>query len=480
VSAYALSHLSDPVLLRALATLVAQDRATTAALLAHLAEVDARRLYLPAAYPSLFAYCVGELRMSEDTAYKRIRAARTARQFPAIFGAMAEGRLHLAGIVLLAPYLTPENANGLLAAATHRTKAEIERLLAERFPRPDLPEQVRQLAPGPVESRGLGEFQLVPEPVESREPGELRLSPGTVESRELGGLQLAPGPVESHGASSAPGRIEAPAPPSRLAPLAPERYAVQFTIGQAAHDDLRYAQALLGHQLPSGDIGTVFERALRSLVGELERRKFAATTRPRPKPSRTPANPRHIPSSVKRTVWERDGGQCTFVSAAGQRCAARSRLEYDHVEPVARGGRSTVAGLRLRCRAHNQYAAECAFGTGFMDRKREAASAAAAARARAAAEQDAAASRAETEAARAAARAESAAAREAAALRAQAAAEVIPWLRQLGFRADEARRAAARCEDIPNAPLEQRVKVALSCFAKPPRGRTAAFVPAAT
>ena len=69
-------------------------------------------------------------------------------------------------------------------------------------------------------------------------------------------------------------------------------------------------------------------------------------------------------------------------------------------------------------------------------------------------------------------------ARDAAAERAKAAAEVIPWLRRLGFRADEARRAAAACESLPGAPLEERVRVALSCFAKPPHGRTARILPA--
>ena len=92
---YSLSHLSDRALLRDLAALVAHDRATTAALLAHIAEVDSRQLYLPAAYPSMYAYCVHELRLSEEAAFKRIHAARTARRFPAIFGALAEGRLHL-------------------------------------------------------------------------------------------------------------------------------------------------------------------------------------------------------------------------------------------------------------------------------------------------------------------------------------------------------------------------------------------------
>jgi hypothetical protein len=91
VTNYGLSHLSNGTLLRDLQALVTRDRAITAALLAHLAEADARKLYLPAGCASMFAYCVQELRLSEDAAYKRIQAARAARQFPALFIAVAEG-----------------------------------------------------------------------------------------------------------------------------------------------------------------------------------------------------------------------------------------------------------------------------------------------------------------------------------------------------------------------------------------------------
>jgi hypothetical protein len=76
VKRYSLSHLSDESLLRGLIALVAQDRATTADLLAHIAEVDERKLYLPAGYPSMYLYCVDALHMSEQTAYKRIFVAR--------------------------------------------------------------------------------------------------------------------------------------------------------------------------------------------------------------------------------------------------------------------------------------------------------------------------------------------------------------------------------------------------------------------
>jgi 5-methylcytosine-specific restriction endonuclease McrA len=140
-------------------------------------------------------------------------------------------------------------------------------------------------------------------------------------------------------------------------------------LGQETHDKLRHAQALLGHAVPSGELSQVIDRALDALIQTLERRKFAATSRTRPR--RSSANGRYVPAEIRRAVWQRDGGQCTFVSDKGHRCEARERLEFDHVDPVARGGRSTVKGMRLRCRAHNQYEAERTFGAGFMQRKRD-------------------------------------------------------------------------------------------------------------
>jgi len=400
--AYSLSHLSDPELLKGLTSLVAQDRATTATLLAHIAEFDARRLYLPAAHPSTYSYCVHELHLSEDAAYKRIRAARAARQFPVIFEALADGRLHLSAVSLLASYLTSENAEGLLAEAAHRSKSEVEELLARRFPR----------------SETMGLVEALP------------ASPFRADD------QLAPGPVNPETPQLAPAQV---GPRSTLAPVAAERFRLDVTLGRCSREKLRYIQDLLGHELPSGDLAQVVDQAFDALIEKLEKRKFAATRRPRPG-QRPSANPRHVPAQVKRAVWERDGGQCTFVSEAGRRCPARKLLEFDHVEEVARGGRASVAGIRLRCRAHNQYGAECTFGAGFMREKREAAQRAAEARRR------------ETEA-RARARA--------------AAEEVIAPLRVLGFRAEEARHAAALCETIPEASLEQRVRRALSYFHPP-------------
>src|SRR5213078_2470163 len=133
-------------------------------------------------------------------------------------------------------------------------------------------------------------------------------------------------------------------------------------------EKLERAKNLLSHQAPHASEEEVLERALDALVTQLEKRRYGATEKPR-QTSRESKSPRHIPARVRRAVHERDQDRCTFVAPNGRRCEARGGLEFDHIEPVARGGQSTASNLRLRCRAHNQYAAEQAYGAEFMKGK---------------------------------------------------------------------------------------------------------------
>ena len=394
----AVKQLSNDALHRDLRALVADDRTTTVRLLIHIAEFDARGLYRESGYPSMHEYCVHELGMSEDIAYKRVRAAKKSRKHPRILVSLADGRLTLSAVAMLARHLTEQNAEELLTEVERKTNAQVRELIAHRFPEPDLPSWVQPIvAPQELAARPI--LDNCEAPASSR-----------------------PQPVAEQVES-------AWRPPVK--PLAPERYGVQFTIGQEDRELLEQAKTLLSHQIPSGDEAQVFVHALRALVRQLERRKFAKTDRPRKSPTGESKNPRHIPARVRRAVHDRDGGQCTFVSESGHRCEARKFLEFDHVLEVARGGTSTVENVRLRCRAHNQHTAEQTYGAGFMKAKREDAQRAAAERARARA----------------------------------AAEEVVPWLQALRIPADQARRAAQRCETMPDASLEDRVKAALSCFA---------------
>jgi len=156
-------------------------------------------------------------------------------------------------------------------------------------------------------------------------------------------------------------------------PLAPQRFALQVTIDEELHQDLRYAQELLSHELSPGDVAAVLKMAVKALISQLEKRRFAAADKPRLGQTQRGKTVRHIPAAVRRAVWKRDGGQCTFVGENGHRCAERRYVQFDHALEVARGGDSSVANLRLRCRAHNQYTAERAFGADFMRHKRIAA-----------------------------------------------------------------------------------------------------------
>jgi hypothetical protein len=141
-----LSTMSDRELVERLNDLLRGERRLTAAVLVQLGEVEARKLYRPAACSSMHAYCTGVLGMSEDQAFKRIRVARVVRRFPAVGVAIEDGRLHLSGVVLLAPHLTADNVESLVAEASGKSKAEIDVVLARLAPRPDVPQRVDRVA----------------------------------------------------------------------------------------------------------------------------------------------------------------------------------------------------------------------------------------------------------------------------------------------------------------------------------------------
>jgi 5-methylcytosine-specific restriction endonuclease McrA len=341
MSAFKLTHLSDDMLLRELVALVACERLTTATLLAHLAEVDCRRLYLGIGYTSMHVYCVVGLGLSDDAAAKRIQAARAAYRHPRLFEDLAAGRLHLTAINLLSPFLTAENVGELVAAAARKRRPEIELFLAQRFPAaPGTVPRAATLRPVVVRPRPQHAPEHVDEPngqflFTSAEPGPE--SPASM-----------PGPETS-----------------------PARFELRVTIDEGTRSMLHRAQSLLGHAVPAGDVAQVLERALAALLEQLEKRKWAATPRLQvAAPRRVDRPTRTIPAHVRREVWRRDRGRCSFVGPDGTRCETTGRLEFDHVVPVARGGTATVDGIRLRCRPHNQLEAERALGAEFMARKR--------------------------------------------------------------------------------------------------------------
>ena len=138
------AHLTDEQLLGAVKRLAARERSSTAELVEHFVELEARRLYLGAGFTSLYEYCRAVLRLSEDRACTYIAAARAAREFPGIVEMLADGRLNLSTLRLLIPHLA-EDHRELLAAAAFKSKREVAELIARRCPLPDVETAIRRL-----------------------------------------------------------------------------------------------------------------------------------------------------------------------------------------------------------------------------------------------------------------------------------------------------------------------------------------------
>ncbi len=315
-------RMSDREVVARLEELWREERRVTAGVLEHLGEVEARRLYLPAACSSMHSYCTRVLGMSDDGAFKRIRAARAVRRFPVVGAAVAEGRLHLSGVVLLAPHLTEESAAELVEEASGKSKAEIEVLVARRAPKADVAERLERVA-----EQGM---LLAAEPA-----GQAAAGPAD---------EVAPGPA----------RVVA-----KVAALAPERFALQVTIGEETRSKLLRAQAMLRHAVPSGDLAEVLDRALDALLEKVEARKLGTVKKPRA--ARGSGRGRYVPCEARRKAVARDGARCSFVAGDGRRCEETGFLELDHVVPVAQGGDASD-GVRVLCRPHNQYEAERILG----------------------------------------------------------------------------------------------------------------------
>lgn len=305
------ARMSDRELVTRLASLSICERDATVELVAHLAELDARRGHLAEGPGTLFAYCHEILGYSEDAAWNRAAAATAVRRYPVILEGLADGSLNLTTVRMLRPILTAENHKALLDEARNRSKREVEVIVRRFDPKPDVASSIRRI------------------------------------------------PVQSVLASPMTGR-PATQPRPVIAPLTPERYRVEFTISKEIHDKLRDVQELLCREVPNGDPALIFERALDVLLATVEKKKRGATPNPR-RPSVGTPRGRRIPAHVARIVWARDGRRCAFVGTMG-RCTQRRYLELHHVEPFAYQGPPTVKNIAVRCRAHNVYESELVFG----------------------------------------------------------------------------------------------------------------------
>ena len=304
MSAQSPSMLSNDELIAEMNRLAHCERHDLASLIAHIAEFDARDLHLALGYSSTFTYCREVRKLSEDQAYRRIEVARYARNYPMILEKLADGSVNMSTVDLIAPVLEPTNYHEILEEASGKTKREVQIQMAALAPKPDVPLTIIA-------------------------------------------LPLGASPQEER---------------SSFKPLSPGRERVCFTMDTSTIEKLKRAKELLSHALPSGDgYGEIIDRAVTLLLADLEKKRCGKRDRPRPCRPAKPGSP-YSPAGIKRAVWERDGGRCTFIGKTGRRCEATAYLQEHHIIPRALGGPTSVENLTLRCAPHNRYEADQAYG----------------------------------------------------------------------------------------------------------------------
>ncbi len=361
---FGVASFSDNELLSEVPRLAGCERRATAQLITSLAELDARRLYLKVGCASLFTYCTQILHLSEHAAYGRIEAARALRRFPVILDLLIDGSINLTTICLLGRHLTPDNHLELLTAARHQSKRAIEHVVARVCPQSDAKSIVRKLPPARAPEPGIS--QSAPSGTAGDMAENLGAAGCATPSQHDSQLPTrcpTVGILQTHHRGPSPS-VPTPTPKALVAPIAPDRYKMQFTVSRETYEKFRRAQDLLRHTFPKGDAAAIFDEALTVLVEKVSRTKLAATSRPQSRALFSPRS-RHVPASVKREVWHRDGARCAFVGTDG-RCTETGFLEFHHVVPYAAGGETTVENVELRCRAHNAYEARHYFGAAYV------------------------------------------------------------------------------------------------------------------
>lgn len=305
-----------------------------------------------------------------------------------MFEAVARGEIQVSVLAELKGCLDETNAEELFAMCRRKSFRQVQQLLAARFPKADLKDSVRR-APDrmqPAVPQPSAVTLLAEAPALDEGNGPTPAASTSTAPPLKATTTPPPLPIPtSTPASTPPSYSPARAAQRQVEPLSQDRFAVRFTADAEFLALLEEVRGLRAHRDPSADLLAVLKAGLQAHHRELLKQRFAVGRTPRQKRQPAPKlNPgpgvetgravdptgegsrRHTPAEVAREVYERDCGQCTFVSATGRRCTARRQLEIDHIVPWVVSRDDSPTNLRMRCRAHNQLGARRYFGKAYM------------------------------------------------------------------------------------------------------------------
>ncbi len=334
-----LGDLSDEELLARLRGHVGKGNVWCAKLIAYLVEIDERRLDRLHACSSLWDFCTRKLGMSEGEAHRRIAAARTVQRFPHVLGYIERGELQLCALYALRKHLTSANVDELLREASGKSTREVEKMVAARFPRPDVSACVEPVAP-----QALLTPVLPASPVSVASPSPMPVATPS-NAAPAWSLSLAESPASG--------------PRPRIEPLSATRYRIELTVSAGTKESIDRIKDLMCHRNPSGDLETILDASLALLLAQLEKERLGKTLRPRGR-RRKPAESADACASSASThaeVTTRAPSTPVRVESTADEPAAPVRSEARAHAPDGRARAEATAGdlaVRIASEARTQ------------------------------------------------------------------------------------------------------------------------------
>ena len=299
-----LETVPSEVIARRLSWHLCDEAQAKVAFLIDLATLDQRKYALQAGYSSLWALLTKRFGMSEHRARRRVIAARLMSRFPQIAGYLLRAELELSGLCELRDVLEEATADDVLERARGLTTDQVKQLVVTIKPKPVPPDIVPSFR---FETPAL--------------------------------IDLAP-PV------AAPGSVMPLPRPPRVTPLDSTWSLFQLSAPREFFTELEEVKNLLAHAAPGARVHDVLVRALRALKAELMKKKIGAG-RVIELPDQTKSG-HYVPRPIARAVWHRDAG--AFTATDGTCCGSKEQIEFQHMIPVARGGKTSVDNLEIHCR----------------------------------------------------------------------------------------------------------------------------------
>ncbi len=351
--------LSNEALLTKTKELAAEERKLTTSILWHMHEIQTRRLYSEKGYGSLFEYAVQALGYSEAAAGRRIAAMRLLVEVPEIEPALQSGDVSLSTLSTIQSFIqrkeepvSKDEKRELVFALQGKSRRECEKELSALDPQAALPqERERVVSPTQTEIRFIADDSLMEKLQSIREfDAHVQSNPSYLDLfHRMADLTLKKlDPLSSKKTAHSIKSVRNQAPKN-----------AQAADKKSAHSSIKpVAQFRAADSTPPKPVSKTTPPA-ECLEKNSQKNNLSAAVH---------SNPRQIPAQLKREVWQKDQGRCSYQSPDGKKCISRFALEIDHIQPLALHGTTEISNLRLLCRVHNRQQVFVKLGEDTMNR----------------------------------------------------------------------------------------------------------------